>query len=141
MTEFTRPILLVEDNPMDVDLTRRAFLKRNILNPIIVARDGEVALNLMNSWSSATDQPVMVLLDLKLPKVTGLEVLAKMKQDPHHRRIPVIILTSSSDSGDIAKAYDLGVNSYIVKPVDFNQFMDVATQINQYWCTLNIQPR
>jgi CheY-like chemotaxis protein len=141
MTEFTRPILLVEDNPMDVDLTRRAFLKRNILNPIIVARDGEVALNLMNSWESVSDQPVMVLLDLKLPKVTGLEVLAKMKQNPHHRRIPVIILTSSSDSGDIANAYDLGVNSYIVKPVDFNQFMDVATQINQYWCTLNIQPR
>jgi len=141
MTEFTRPILLVEDNPMDVDLTRRAFLKRNILNPIIVARDGEVALNLMNSWSDVTDQPVMVLLDLKLPKVTGLEVLAKMKENPKHRRIPVIVLTSSSDSGDIANAYDLGVNSYIVKPVDFNQFMDVATQINQYWCTLNTQPR
>ncbi len=84
------------------------FLKRNILNPIIVARDGEVAFNLMNSWSDATDQPVMVLLDLKLPKVTGLEVLAKMKENPNHRRIPVIVLTSSSDSGDIANAYDLG---------------------------------
>lgn len=141
MTEFTRPILLVEDNPMDVDLTRRAFLKRNIMNPIIVARDGEVALNLINNWSETSDQPVMVLLDLKLPKVSGLEVLARMKQNPIHRRIPVIILTSSSDSGDIASAYDLGVNSYIVKPVDFNQFMDVATQINQYWCALNIQPR
>lgn len=83
----------------------------------------------------------MILLDLKLPKVHGLEVLAHVKQHPEYRRIPVIVLTSSSDSGDIKNAYNLGVNSYIVKPVDFNQFMDVATQINQYWCTLNTQSR
>jgi CheY-like chemotaxis protein len=141
MTEYTRPILLVEDNPMDVDLTRRAFQKRNILNPILVARDGEVALSMMEERADDPDQPIMVLLDLKLPKVNGLEVLAKIKNHPAMKRIPVIVLTSSSDSGDISKAYDLGVNSYIIKPVDFNQFMDVATQINQYWCSLNILPR
>lgn len=141
MTEFTRPILLVEDNPMDVDLTRRAFQKKNILNPILIARDGESALSLMMSWKEDIDQPIMILLDLKLPKVSGLEVLAHIKSQPLLRRIPVIVLTSSSDSGDISQAYDLGVNSYIVKPVDFIQFMDVANQINQYWCTLNIYPR
>lgn len=141
MTEFTRPILLVEDNPMDVDLTRRAFQKKNILNPILIARDGESALSLMMSWKEDIDQPIMILLDLKLPKVSGLEVLAHIKSQPMLRRIPVIVLTSSSDSGDISQAYDLGVNSYIVKPVDFIQFMDVANQINQYWCSLNIYPR
>lgn len=141
MTEFTRPILLVEDNPMDVDLTRRAFQKKNILNPILIARDGEAALSLMMSWKENDDQPIMILLDLKLPKINGLEVLARLKNHPELRRIPVIVLTSSSDSGDITRAYDLGVNSYIVKPVDFVQFMNVADQINQYWCTLNIFPR
>lgn len=141
MTEYTRPILLVEDNPMDVDLTRRAFHKQNILNPIIVARDGEIALLMMKEWAKEDDPPILVLLDLKLPKVNGLEVLAQMKKHPEYKRIPVIVLTSSSDSGDILDAYNLGVNSYIVKPVDFNQFMDVAAQINQYWCTLNIQSR
>lgn len=141
MTEYTRPILLVEDNPMDVDLTRRAFQKKNILNPILIARDGESALTLMTSWKEDVDQPIMILLDLKLPKVGGLEVLAHLKSHPELRRIPVIVLTSSSNSGDIAQAYDLGVNSYIVKPVDFVQFMNVADQINQYWCALNIYPR
>ncbi len=140
MTDLTRPILLIEDNPMDVDLTRRAFQKRNILNPIVVARDGELAMSMINEWGKNIEYPIMVLLDLKLPKLNGFEVLSRIKQHPEYRKIPVIILTSSTDSGDINNAYNLGVNSYIVKPIDFNQFMDVATQINQYWCNLNIQP-
>lgn len=141
MNDFSKPILLVEDNPMDVDLTKRAFQKKNILNPILIARDGEAVLRMMTGWEKGAEHPIMILLDLKLPKVNGLEVLARLKSDPDLRKIPVIILTSSSDSGDISRAYDLGVNSYILKPVDFTQFMDVADQINQYWCTLNILPR
>ena len=140
MIEATRPIMLVEDNPMDIDLTRRAFQKRQIFNPIVVARDGEAALAMMMDWQKNTEHPVIILLDLKLPKVTGLEVLAQIKKHPKFKKIPVIILSSSSDAGDISQAYDLGVNSYIVKPVDFDQFMDVVTQINQYWCMLNIVP-
>jgi CheY-like chemotaxis protein len=141
MADYAKPILLVEDNPMDVDLTRRAFHKQNILNPIIVARDGEKALALINQWQDGSSQPVMILLDLKLPKVNGLEVLAILKQNPILKRIPIIVLTSSSDLGDLNRAYDLGVNSYIIKPIDFDEFIDVAGMIYKYWCTLNIHPR
>jgi CheY-like chemotaxis protein len=141
MTDYSKPILLIEDNPMDVDLTRRAFQKQHIINPIIVARDGEKALMLMEEWKDISDQPVMILLDLKLPKVNGLEVLANIKQTPVLKRIPVIVLTSSSDLGDLNKAYDLGVNSYIIKPIDFDEFIDVVGEINKYWCSLNILPR
>jgi CheY-like chemotaxis protein len=141
MTDYTRPILLVEDNPMDVDLTQRAFKKVNILNPIKVARDGEIALKMMMEWEDHLDQPIMILLDLKLPKVNGLEVLSNIKNHPNLRRIPVIVLTSSSDTSDITRAYDLGVNSYIIKPVDLCDFLDIATQINQYWCSINVLPR
>jgi CheY-like chemotaxis protein len=141
MAEYTKPILLVEDNPMDVDLTRRAFQKQNILNPIVVARDGEKALAMMDQWQDGSNQPVMILLDLKLPKVSGLEVLAKLKQNPIFKKIPIIVLTSSSDLGDLNQAYDLGVNSYIIKPINFDEFIDVAGEINKYWCSLNILPR
>jgi CheY-like chemotaxis protein len=141
MTDYLKPILLIEDNPMDVDLTRRAFQKQHIINPIIVTRDGEKALMLMEEWKDISDQPVMILLDLKLPKVNGLEVLVKIKQTPVLKRIPVIVLTSSSDLGDLNKAYDLGVNSYIIKPIDFDEFIEVVGEINKYWCSLNILPR
>ncbi len=141
MNNLNRPILLVEDNPMDVDLTRRAFARRRVFNPLEIARDGEEALQLIAKWESGEPMPVVILLDLKLPKVDGLEVLRRLKNEPHCRAIPVIVLTSSSEDRDIQNAYDLGANSYIVKPVDFEKFLDVAAQINLYWNVLNIPPR
>jgi len=141
MNNLDRPILLVEDNPMDVDLTRRAFARRRVFNPLEVARDGEEALQLIAKWASGEPMPVVILLDLKLPKVDGLEVLRQLKSEVHCRAIPVIVLTSSSEDRDIQTAYDLGANSYIVKPVDFEKFLDVAAQINLYWNVLNIPPR
>ncbi len=140
MSIFTRPIVLVEDNPMDLDLTQRAFMKRNILNPVIVARDGEEALLKIQGLCSSTEKPLMVLLDLKLPKKDGFDVLAVIKKDPQLHSTPVIVLTSSSDSGDIKKAYDLGANSYIIKPVDYSIFVNVASQIYEYWSMINILP-
>lgn len=140
MSIFTRPIVLVEDNPMDLDLTQRAFMKRNILNPVIVARDGEEALLKIQGLCNSTEKPLMVLLDLKLPKKDGFDVLAVIKKDPQLHSTPVIVLTSSSDSGDIKKAYDLGANSYIIKPVDYSIFVNVASQIYEYWSMINILP-
>jgi CheY-like chemotaxis protein len=136
-----RPILLVEDNPMDVDLTRRAFVKRNISNPIEVARDGEEALGFIRRWEAGQSLPVVILLDLKLPKVDGLEVLNYLKTHPKFRTVPVVILTSSAEDSDIQTAYRQGANSYIVKPVDFDRFVQIVEQIQTYWCTLNILPR
>ncbi len=133
------PILLVEDNPMDVDLTRRAFGKQKITNPILVARDGEAAISYLEKWADGELIPRIILLDLKLPRIEGLEVLRRFKTHPIYGQIPVIILTSSSDSGDISKAYKLGANSYIIKPVDFEKFLEVADLIHLYWCNMNIQ--
>jgi CheY-like chemotaxis protein len=135
-----KPILLVEDNPMDVDLTLRAFKKRNLANPIEIARDGEEAIAFIEKWEKGAAVPAIVLLDLKLPKVDGLEVLRKIKGHPTYRSIPVVILTTSSQDGDILKAYEIGANSYIVKPVEFDKFMDVAVQIEMYWSVLNRPP-
>lgn len=132
-----RPILLVEDNPMDVDLTRRAFARRRLSNPLDVARDGEDALARIAAWDAGAPQPVVILLDLKLPKVSGLEVLRALKSHPAYRRIPVVVLTTSKDDADVKAAYDLGANSYIVKPVDFEKFMEIAQQIEMYWVVLN----
>jgi CheY-like chemotaxis protein len=132
-----RPILLVEDNPMDVDLTLRAFKRRRVTNTILVARDGEEALAWLPRWESGEPWPAVVLLDLKLPKVDGLEVLRQLKQHPSLRVIPVVVLTTSSDSADLQAAYQLGANSYIVKPVDFEKFMDVSEQIELYWTVIN----
>lgn len=136
-----RPILLVEDNPMDVDLTRRAFAKRNIANPLEVARDGEEALNWLARWEAGEPLPVVILLDLKLPRVPGLEVLRKLKAHPTFNRIPVVVLTTSREDADVQTAYGLGVNSYIVKPVEFEKFIEVAAQIDLYWCVLNQNPQ
>ncbi len=131
------PILLVEDNPMDVDLTVRAFRRRKVTNPIAVARDGEEAVALIPRFEAGEPLPVVILLDLKLPKLHGLEVLKQYKRHDALRRIPVVVLTTSTEERDIQAAYDLGANSYIVKPVDFDKFMDVAAQIDLYWAVLN----
>lgn len=137
---FNRPVLLVEDNPVDVDLTLRAFARRKLSNPIHVARDGEEALAWLARWEAGEPLPLVILLDLKLPRILGLEVLAQWKANSLSRDIPVVVLTSSSEDSDIAAAYKLGANSYIVKPVDFDKFLDVAEQIELYWCVTNRPP-
>lgn len=134
------PILLVEDNPMDLDLTLRAFNKRRFINAIEVARDGEEALAYVARWDAGEPIPAVILLDINMPKVNGLEVLEQLKRHPVYRRIPVVVLTSSREDRDLATAYDLGVNSYIEKPVSFSKFMEVAEQIELYWCVLNERP-
>ena len=131
------PILLVEDNPVDVDLTLRAFKSRKLINPILVARDGAEAIDFIKKWEAGEPVPVVILLDLKLPKVDGLEVLRTIKTHEKYARIPIVILTSSSDDTDIKTAYALGANSYIVKPVNFDKFLEVAMQIELYWNVLN----
>jgi len=138
MSDVIRSILLVEDNPLDVDLTLRAFSKRKLANPVIVARDGEEAMQLIDGWERGDARPALILLDLKLPKVDGLDVLARLKQHPKLRTIPVVMLTTSAEDSDVQRAYALGVNSYIVKPVSFDKFMDVAEKIEVYWGVLNL---
>lgn len=135
------PLLLVEDNPMDLDLTLRAFERKKFGNPIEVARDGEEALAYFSRWDAGEALPAVILLDINLPKVNGLEVLRQLKAHPRFRRIPVVVLTSSREDRDLKTAYDLGVNSYIEKPVSFSKFMEVAGQIELYWCVLNERPR
>ncbi len=136
-----RPILLVEDNPVDLDLTLRAFARRKLINPIEVARDGQEALEWIPRWEAGEALPLVVLLDLKLPRVDGLEVLRLYREHPLTSDLPVVVLTSSSEDKDIETAYRNHANSYIVKPVNFDKFMDVAAQIELYWCLLNHPPR
>ncbi len=131
------PILLVEDNPVDLELTLRAFSSRKLTNPILVARDGEEALDFIPRWDNGELIPVVILLDLNLPKVNGLEVLQIIKQHPKYKTIPVVILTTSAESSDVKTAYKLGANSYIVKPVDFDKFIDMAQHIELYWNVIN----
>lgn len=133
----TRPILLIEDNPMDVDLTKRAFARKRLANPLEIARDGEEALAYLARWQAGIPLPVLILLDLKLPKVDGLEVLRQIRIHPEFNISPVVILTTSAETDDIRAAYRLGANSYIVKPVDFEKFIEVAEQIELYWAVLN----
>jgi CheY-like chemotaxis protein len=156
-------ILLVEDNPMDVDLTKRALqrhrLASELIEPlsglpsrtqevrqmeprrnIIVARDGEEAVNMIPRWEEGEPAPTLILLDLKLPRLGGLEVLERLKHHPSFASIPVVVLTTSRDEGDVRRAYQLGANSYIVKPVDFDKFLEVAAQIEHYWTVLNEPP-
>lgn len=138
-------ILLVEDNPDDEALAIRALKKSNLANEIAVARDGVEALDFLfcegiHAERDPHDAPVVMLLDLKLPKVDGLEVLKKVKTDERTRRLPVVIMTSSSEEQDIVNSYDLGANSYIRKPVDFNQFSEAVAQLGLYWLVLNEVP-
>lgn len=140
MNHDLSPILLVEDRPTDVDLTKRAFARQRLLNPVQVARDGEEALAFIKRWEAGEPLPIFILLDLKLPKISGLQVLRKLKQHQTYSRIPVIVLTTSVEDQDVQEAYRLGCNSYIVKPVEFNKFMEVASQIEVYWCALNTNP-
>ena len=135
-----RPILLVEDNPMDVDLTLRAFKRRHVSNPVHVARDGEEALAWIPRWEAGEPTPAVILLDLKLPRVDGLEVLRQLKSHATLRTIPVVVLTTSAEHADVQTAYQLGANSYIVKPVEFEKFMDVTGQIDLYWTLVNQPP-
>ena len=131
------PIVLVEDNPVDLDLTIRAFKKRKLSNPIIVVRDGEEAIELFNSWAVNAPKPVVILLDLNLPKVNGLDVLKHIRILDRFTKIPVVVLTSSSEDRDIESAYEMGANSYIIKPVDFDKFIQVAEHIEIYWSVMN----
>lgn len=138
-------ILLIEDNPSDIGLTERALLKNNITNKLVVAQDGQEGLDYLFSHGKyasdgETALPVLVLLDLKLPKLDGLEVLRQIRANPRTHRIPVVILTSSREEQDIAAGYDLGVNSYIRKPVDFHQFAEVIRQLGLYWLVINEGP-
>lgn len=133
-----RPILLVEDNPMEVDLTLLAFQRCKLANPIEVARDGEEALAWIPRWEAREPRPVVILLDVNMPRIGGLEVLQQLKSHPVFRTIPVVMLTTSAVSEDVQTAYQHGANSYIVKPVDFDKFMRVAEQIELYWAVLNL---
>jgi len=138
-------ILLIEDNPEDVEITLRAFRKNNLTNKIHVVRDGEEALECLfstgrYSQQSACHQTRLILLDLKLPKVDGLEILQRCKADPRTKNIPVVVLTSSREEQDLIRSYNLGVNSYVVKPVDFPQFSDAVRQLGMYWILLNQIP-
>jgi len=140
-----RLILLVEDNDDDVELTLRALRRNRVANRVDVVRDGAEALDYLFATGSysgrdARDTPNLVLLDLKLPKVGGLEVLERLRADPRTRRLPVVILTSSNVESDLARSYDLGANSYIRKPVDFTQFMEAVNQLGLYWLVLNEAP-
>ena len=138
-------ILLVEDNPSDIGLTIRALERNGIGNRLVVAEDGQDALDYLfcagaYGTRDIADVPLLVLLDLKLPRIDGLEVLGRIRADPRTRRIPVVILTSSTEEQDIAAGYDLGTNSYIRKPVDFHQFAEVIKQLGLYWLIINQPP-
>jgi len=139
-------LLLVEDNPQDLELALRALRKVNLCNHIEVARDGAEALDFIfcegpHAGRKISEGPKVILLDLKLPKIDGLEVLKRIKGDPRTRTIPVVVLTSSKEQRDIVESYQLGVNSYIVKPVNFDGFTNAMRDLGVYWLMLNQPPR
>jgi two-component system, response regulator len=141
----TRPILLVEDNPDDEALALRAFAKINISNRIIVARDGVEALDYLfatgaHAGRDESSDPSVVLLDLKLPKIDGLAVLKKIRENDATKILPVVILTSSKEEQDLVQGYNLGANSYVRKPIDFNEFVQAVSQLGVYWLLINELP-
>ena len=141
-----KKILLVEDNPDDIELTLRAFRKNNIMNEIIIKRDGAEALDFFFgkdgvAVNNCNDLPILTMLDLKLPKIDGLDVLKKIRSDKRTKLLPVVILTSSNEQSDLLSGYELGCNSYIRKPVDFNQFTDTVKQLGFYWLLINESPQ
>lgn len=133
-------ILLVEDNPDDVELTQRAFAKNHIANDVMVLRDGAEACEFLFNEDRGRGLPQVILLDLKLPKLSGLEVLERIRSDGRTRLIPTVILTSSKQEEDLLEGYRLGVNSYVRKPVDFNEFVEAVRQVGLYWLVLNEAP-
>ena len=140
-----KTILLVEDNPDDEALTIRALKQHNVVNDVVVARNGADAVDFLFAQGKFEDRnpsdfPTLVLLDLKLPKIDGIEVLRRIKADERTKRLPVVILTSSQEDKDLVATYDLGANSYIRKPVDFEQFSEAVRDIGLYWLVLNQPP-
>ena len=138
-------ILLVEDNPDDVELTLRAFRQSNILNEVVVAEDGADALDYLfatgvHAGRDTRDMPQVILLDLNLPKVDGTEVLRRLRADDRTKLLPIVILTSSREQQDLVESYSLGANSYVRKPVDFTQFVEAVRQLGLYWLVLNEPP-
>ena len=142
MNTWVRPILLVEDNPMDLDLTFQALKEHSVANPIVTCRDGEEALQYMAAHQLPTDSqiPILVLLDLRLPKLDGIEVLRQARNHSVWKQVPIVVLTTSRENKDIEAAYQLGVSSYIVKPVDFLAFAEVVKTIKVYWLLTNEPP-
>lgn len=140
-----RPILLVEDNPNDIELTLRAMERNKIANEILVARDGVEALEILFGGGSGASQvgslPQLILLDIKLPKIDGIEVLRRIRADQRTRLIPVVMLTSSQEETDLVSSYGNGANSYVRKPVDFAEFVEAMRQLGVYWLLLNETPR
>jgi len=141
-TSLARPILVVEDNPMDLDFLLQAFEEHGVLNPVHVCRDGEEALQFIDAHQAPDDLslPILVLLDLRLPKVDGIDVLRHARQHRVWKQIPFVVVTTSRENIDISRAYELGVNSYIVKPVDFAAFAEVVKRIKFYWLLTNEPP-
>jgi two-component system response regulator len=142
MITDARAVLLVEDNPDDEELTLRGFKRTNLKNPVDVARDGQEALDYLfgNNDQAAKPVPVAVLLDLHLPRVGGFEVLKRIRAEERTRRLPVVILTSSSEDRDLINGYDLGANGYVRKPVQFDEFATAITQLGVYWLLINEPP-
>ena len=146
MESKDRVIMLVEDNPDDVELTLRAFKKNNISNEVVVVGDGAAALDYLFGTGEyegrdTSKMPAVVLLDLKLPKVDGMEVLKRIRADERTSLVPVVILTSSKEDGDVMQSYKNGCNSYVQKPVDFDRFVKAAHELGLYWLVLNEPPR
>jgi CheY-like chemotaxis protein len=137
-----RPILVVEDNDMDLDFCLQAFAEHAVANPVLICRDGEEALQFIDAHPTPEDPrlPLLVLLDLRLPKVDGVDVLRHARQHPVWKQVPFVILTTSSEHSDIGAAYQLGVNSYIVKPMDFGSFAEVIKHVKMYWILTNQPP-
>ena len=144
MSSVLKPIVLVEDNPKDLELTLLALEQARLVNEVITLRDGAEALDYLccrASWESREKgNPAVILLDLKLPKLNGLEVLEFIKRDPELRKIPVVVLTSSREEPDLQRSYELGVNAYVVKPVSFNDFVKAVQELGGFWAVLNEPP-